>query len=134
MRSTSNASAGKNRIALNTKEQCDLLEGHGIEFTFCSKTGDDGKNALASEMGFSTPFKTFADVKTENPLIDAYSESLKAGKDTVPWTYTMIPSEQCKNDLGSALLEYAQGTGSWDAAENAYVDGWATEYAAANEG
>lgn len=97
-------------------------------------TSDDGKNALASEMGFSTPFKTFSDMKTENPLIDAYCESLKAGKDTVPWTYTMIPSEQWKNDLGSALLEYAQGTGSWDAVKTAYVDGWATEYAAANEG
>ena len=92
------------------------------------------KNALASEMGFSTPFKTFSDMKTENPLIDAYSESLKAGKDTVPWTYTMIPSEKWKNDLGSALLEYAQGTGSWDAVKTAYVDGWAAEYAAANEG
>ena len=85
-------------------------------------------------MGFSTPFKTFSDVKTENPLIDAYSKSLKAGKDTVPWTYTMIPSEQWKNDLGSAPLEYAQGTGSWDAVKTAYVDGWATEYAATNEG
>lgn len=134
MRSASNVSASKNRIALNTKEQCDLLESHGIEFTLCSKTGDDGKNALASEMGFSTPFKTFSDVKTENPLIDAYSKSLKAGKDTVPWTYTMIPSEQWKNDLGSAPLEYAQETGSWDAVKTAYVDGWATEYAAANEG
>lgn len=46
----------------------------------------------------------------------------------------MIPSEQWKNDLGSALLEYAQGTGSWDKVKSAYVDGWATEYAAANEG
>ena len=31
-------------------------------------------------------------------------------------------------------LGYAQGTGSWDAVKTAYVDGWATEYAAANEG
>lgn len=97
-------------------------------------TSKDGKNALAVEMGFSTPFKTFSDVKTENPLIDAYTKSLKEGKKSIPWTYTMIPSEQWKNDLGSALLEYAQGTGSWDKVKSAYVDGWATEYAAANEG
>ena len=44
-----------------------------------------------------------------------------------------MPSEQWKNDLGSALLEYAQGTGQWDAVQKAFVDGWATEYAAANE-
>jgi raffinose/stachyose/melibiose transport system substrate-binding protein len=39
-----------------------------------------------------------------------------------------MPSEQWKNDLGSAMLEYAQGTGSWDAVKTAFVDGWATEY------
>ena len=43
-----------------------------------------------------------------------------------------MPSENWKNDLGSALLEYAQGTGEWDAVKTAFVDGWATEYAAAN--
>ena len=37
MRSASNVSASKNRIALNTKEQCDLLESHGVEFKLCSK-------------------------------------------------------------------------------------------------
>ena len=30
------------------------------------------------------------------------------------------------------MLEYAQGTGEWDAVEKAFVDGWATEYAAAH--
>lgn len=96
-------------------------------------TSDEGKNALAVEMGFSTPFTTFSDVSTENPLIDAYSESLAEGKESVPWSYTLIPSEQWKNDLGSALLEYAQGTGNWDGVKSAFVDGWAKEYAAASE-
>ncbi len=43
-----------------------------------------------------------------------------------------MPSEEWKNQLGSAMLEYAQGTGSWDAVVTAFVDGWATEYQAAN--
>ena len=73
-------------------------------------TSDDGKNALASEMGFSTPFKTFSDMKTENPLIDAYCESLKAGKDTVPWTYTMIPSEQWKKNLANPVIQKSRGS------------------------
>ena len=33
----------------------------------------------------------------------------------------------------AAELEYAQGTGDWAAVETAFVDGWATEYAAANK-
>ncbi|QOL35393.1 ABC transporter substrate-binding protein [Bifidobacterium lemurum] len=94
-------------------------------------TSDEGKDALAVQMGFSTPFKTFSDVTTENPLIDEYKAGLEAGKESMSWTYTMIPSEQWKNDLGSALLEYAQGTGTWEAVETAFVDGWASEYAAA---
>ena len=32
------------------------------------------------------------------------------------------------------LLEYAQGTGDWDAVKTAFVDGWAAEYAEQNEG
>lgn len=122
----------ENYWCINSKAS-DLDKQATADFLEWMITSDAGKNVLAVEMGFSTPFKTFSDVKTENPLIDAYSESLKEGKESVPWTYTMIPSEQWKDDLGSALLEYAQGTGSWDKVESAYVDGWATEYAAANE-
>jgi raffinose/stachyose/melibiose transport system substrate-binding protein len=43
-----------------------------------------------------------------------------------------MPSENWKNNVGSALLEYAQGTGQWDAVVTAFVDGWAEEYAAVN--
>ena len=41
-------------------------------------------------------------------------------------------NEEWKNGVGSALLEYAQGTGNWDGVVTAFVDGWASEYAAAN--
>ena len=44
-----------------------------------------------------------------------------------------MPSENWKNGVGGALLKYAQGTGSWDDVKTAFVDGWATEYQAANE-
>ena len=43
-----------------------------------------------------------------------------------------MPSENWKNGVGAALLEYAQGTGDWSGVVKAFVDGWATEYAAAN--
>ena len=41
-----------------------------------------------------------------------------------------MPSENWKNDLGSALTAYAAGTGDWDAVVSAFVDGWASEYEA----
>ncbi|MBM6700068.1 ABC transporter substrate-binding protein [Bifidobacterium pullorum subsp. saeculare] len=91
-------------------------------------TSDTGKKALSEDMGFTTPFKTFDDVKSDNPLTQAAVEDSKSGKTQVTWNFTMMPSEQWKNDLGNALLEYAQGTGSWDNVKKAFVDGWATEY------
>lgn len=94
---------------------------------------DEGRDMLANQMGFVTPFTTFADYLPSNPLVQANEEYTEAGKIPVSWNFTTMPSENWKNNLGSALLEYAQGTGDWDGVVTAFVDGWATEYAAANE-
>ncbi len=83
-------------------------------------------------MGFTTPFKSFSDVKSDNPLVQAAVEDQNSGKTAVSWNFTMMPSEEWKNQLGSALLEYAQGTGDWNAVKTAFVDGWKTEYDAAH--
>lgn len=32
-------------------------------------TSDKGKEALSQKMGFTTPFKTFSSVKSDNPLV-----------------------------------------------------------------
>ena len=94
---------------------------------------DAGKNGLAKEMGFVTPFSTFTEeYLPANPLVAIADEYVKKGTVSVSWNFTTMPSEERKNQLGSAMLEYAQGTGSWDAVVTAFVDGWATEYQAAN--
>ena len=81
-------------------------------------------------MGFVCPFKAFDNYPATNPLINIANDYVSAGKTSVAWTFTTMPSEEWKNGVGSALLEYAQGTGDWDAVVTAFVDGWATEYAA----
>ena len=84
-------------------------------------------------MGFVTPFDTFTEeYQAQNPLVTAANEYIEAGKESVAWCFTTMPSENWKNGVGSALLEYAQGTGDWDGVVTAFVDGWASEYAAAN--
>ena len=95
-------------------------------------TSDTGKKALSQDMGFTTPFKTFDDVKSDNPLTEAAVEDQESGKTQVSWNFTMMPSEEWKNKVGQALLEYAQGTGKWDAVKTAFVDGWASEYEASH--
>ena len=95
-------------------------------------TSDTGKKAISQDMGFTTPFKTFDDVKFDNPLTEAAVEDQKSGTTQVSWNFTMMPSEEWKNKVGQALLEYAQGTGKWDAVKTAFVDGWASEYEASH--
>lgn len=96
-------------------------------------TSDRGRETFQNEMGFVTPFTTFTDeYQPENPLVAAANEYIDAGKTSIPWVFSTIPSETWKDNVGSALLEYAQGTGEWEAVKSAFVDGWAAEYKAVN--
>lgn len=97
-------------------------------------TSDEGRTSFRDEMGFVTPFSTFTDeYQPANPLVAASQEDIDAGHATVAWCFTTMPSENWKNGVGSALLEYAQGTGEWDAVKTAFVDGWAAEVQAVSE-
>ncbi len=106
-----------------------------LDFLNWVVTSETGINALTQEMGFVTPFSSISDdMLPANPLVIAANEDIAAGHTAVAWNFPTMPSENWKNAVGSALLEYAQGTGEWDGVVTAFVDGWATEYAAANQG
>ncbi|MEY8391528.1 ABC transporter substrate-binding protein [Lachnospiraceae bacterium] len=97
-------------------------------------TSDTGRESFRDEMGFVTPFTSFTDeYQPKNPLVAAANEYIDSGKTPIPWVFSTVPSENWKNGVGSALLEYAQGTGQWDAVKSAFVEGWASEYQAVNE-
>ena len=105
-----------------------------LDFLEWCVTSDAGRDSIANTMGFLTPFKSFDDGYTPaNPLIDIADQYVKDGKTPVSWNFASIPSEAWKDGVGVALTEYAQGTGDWDAVVSAFVDGWATEYQAANQ-
>lgn len=97
-------------------------------------TSDRGRETFRDEMGFVTPFETFTEeYQPENPLVAAANEYIDNGKTSIPWVFSTIPSEGWKNGVGSALLEYAQGTGDWEAVKKAFIEGWESEYRAVNE-
>ena len=80
-----------------------------LDFLNWVVTSDTGRDAMANTMGFTTPFDTFADGYTaDNCLIQADAAYTAAGKTPVTWCFTTMPSENWKNGVGSALLEYAQ--------------------------
>ena len=73
-------------------------------------------------MGFVTPFQ-LSQITFGQPKSKANAEYTKAGKTPVSWNFRTMPSENWKNNVGGALLKYAQGTGTWDDVKTAFVDG-----------
>ena len=101
-----------------------------LEFVNWCVTSETGTAAMADDMGFVIPFK--AAKEATNVFVKADGEYTAAGKTPVSWNFTTMPSEDWKNGVGTALTQYAAGTGSWDDVKTAFVQGWATEYAKAN--
>ena len=100
-----------------------------VEWLFSSETG---KDAVTNKLGFIAPFNTFAD--DEKPTDPLAQEVLRYMADdtktSVAWNFTSFPSQQFKDDFGSALLEYAAGSVEWEGVEALVIDRWAVEKAA----
>ena len=108
----------------NTASEADIQA--TLDFLYWCVTSEAGTSAMADKMGFVIPFKKAKD--STNPLIAIANDYVAAGKTSVDWCFSTMPSEEWKNGVGSALTAYAAGTGDWDAVKTAFVDGWATEY------
>ncbi len=96
-------------------------------------TSETGREALAEEMGFMTPFENAK--SSSNPLVQEAQDALDEGLKPVSWNFSTIPSDQWKDNVGSALLAYAQGGQTdalWEHVKSAFVEGWKKEYDAAN--
>ena len=121
------ATGSENYLCINAKAS-EADQKASKDFLNWVVTSDEGIKALSEDMGFTTPFKTFDKVKSDNPLVEEAVEDSKSGKQQVAGNFTMMPSEEWQNQLGQAMLAYAQGTGSWDDVRKAFVDNWKTEY------
>lgn len=93
--------------------------------------GIDGAMPSGEEgMGFSIPFKS--NIENDNKLLNITNEYLEKGYEPVQIGIVAMPSEQWKQDLGSAMTLYAaeQTDENWAEVETAFVDNWAKEAAA----
>ena len=102
-----------------------------LDFINWCVTSETGVEAMCKDMGFVIPFK--ANMESDNVLVNEANKYLEDGKAPVTWTFSTMPSEEWKNGVGSALTAYAadQTDANWDAVVSEFVDGWATEAAAA---
>ena len=99
-----------------------------LDFLEWVVTSEEGTDALANKMNFSSPFKK---AKPCTNLFEKVAiDMVAAGKTTVTWDLVTIPGQQWKDDLGSALVAYAANPSdaTWDTVKVAFVDGWKAEY------
>ena len=104
-----------------------------LDFLYWVVTSDEGTDCLANDMGFVIPFKNA--VESPNVFVKQDTAYTEEGKTPVSWNFTTMPSEEWKDGVGSALTAYAadQSDDNWAGVVSSFVDGWATEYALANE-
>lgn len=102
-----------------------------LDFMNWCVTSETGVQSMCEDMGFVIPFD--ANLESENVLVNEANKYLDEGKTPVSWNFSTMPSEEWKNGVGSALTAYAadQTDANWDKVVTAFVDGWATEAAAA---
>ncbi|MGN0286257.1 MAG: extracellular solute-binding protein [Atopobiaceae bacterium] len=100
-----------------------------LEFLKWVVTSDEGTTALSDTMGFNCPFKSAKE--PSNPIY-AEAKEINSSKTPVGWAFSVQPNQQYRDDLASALNQYAAG-GSWDGVKTAFVDNWATEKASSAE-
>lgn len=99
-----------------------------LDFMKWVVTSDEGTTMLAEQFG-PCPFKS---AKTPENVFFADANNLTAeGKYVVTWAFSYTPNvETWRAGVVDALSQYTAGTGEWDAVVSAFVDGWATQYAA----
>ncbi|NLZ81126.1 MAG: carbohydrate ABC transporter substrate-binding protein [Clostridiales bacterium] len=120
----------ENYFAINSQVSQEKQEA-SIDFIEWLFTSDKGKSYVTNELGFIAPFNTFKeDEKPADPLAKEVLKWMeKDGVTSVPWTFAAFPSEDFKNYFGDALLEYAQGTKTWEEVVTVVIDSWKSERA-----
>lgn len=114
----------ENYLAINAKVSKELQQA-SADFLYWLFSSERGKKYVSEDLGFVTPFSTLKDTKFSDPLANQIlywsgREDIKS----IPWAFTAFPGTAFKDETGNALLEYAQGTKSWDEAVNKIKASW----------
>lgn len=118
----------ENFFAINSKasEEEQKAAKDFIFWLFSSKTG---KDFVINELDLIAPFDTFNDhERPKDPLAQEVIKWMnKDDINTIPWNFTVFPSVTFKNDFGSILLQYSQGTKNWNDVKSLFVQKWKSE-------
>ncbi|MBQ7288834.1 MAG: extracellular solute-binding protein [Clostridia bacterium] len=122
----------ENFFCINSKAS-EAEQKAAADFLYWLYSSDTGKDFVTNKLDFIAPFDTFEDgEKPTDPLaLEVLSWMNKEDIETIPWNFTVFPSQNFKDAFGAALLQYAQGTKSWQEVRDLMVSKWKSEAAAA---
>lgn len=114
----------ENYFAINAKLPQETQEA-AINFLEWLFSSEEGKEFVVDDLGFNAPFSTFEDdEKPDDPLSREVLRYLESDKENVEWTFAGFPSDEFKNVFGDAILQYAQGTKTWDEVKEDVITAW----------
>lgn len=118
----------ENFFAINAKAS-DAEQKAAEDFMYWLFSSETGKEFVTDELELIAPFDTFTeDERPEDPLAQEVIRWMNnADVTTIPWNFTVFPSATFKADFGAALLQYAQGTKSWDEVKTLFTERWKSE-------
>lgn len=119
----------ENFICINSKSS-EAEQKAAADFLYWLFSSETGKKFVTEELGFISPFDTFEEGEApDDPLAREVIRWMnKTDVTNLPWNFTVFPSQHYKDDLGAALLKYAQGTMTWDEVKKLAVDEWKSEF------
>lgn len=119
----------ENFICINSKAS-EAEQKAAADFLYWLFSSETGKKFVTDELGFISPFDTFAEgEEPDDPLAREVIRWMNMdGITNIPWNFTVFPSPNYKDMLGTALLKYVQGTITWDDVKMTAVDEWKNEF------
>jgi len=113
-------------INKNASEESQKASLDFLDWLFSSETG---KEYVVDELDFITPFNTFdEEEQPDDPLAREVIRYMNESDFTaIPWIFTSFPSDTYKTEVGSALLDYVQGSKKWEDVSRIIKDTWKSE-------
>lgn len=118
----------ENYLCINNKAS-ENAQKEAEDFLYWLFSSETGKKYVQDELGFMTPFETFSEKENpDDPLAQEVIKWMnKEDVHTIPWDFTVFPSQVFKTNFGSDLLQYAQGAKDWNTVKKETVSDWKSE-------
>ena len=118
----------ENYLCIN-KNATDTQQKLAEEFVYWLYSSDTGKKFVTEKLDYIAPFSTFEESEApKDPLAKEVIRYMNRDNvTTIPWNFTIFPSQTFKENFGAGLLGYAQGSKNFEQVKADMVADWKKE-------